>query len=52
VLLIADIVGRIGMVVRGLYAVDSVKQITDIILGTSIVAIFVFYIGSKWSTFR
>jgi hypothetical protein len=52
VFLIADIVGRIGMVETGLYPVDSLKQIAAIILGTSIVAIFAFYIGLKWSTFK
>lgn len=50
-LLIADIVGRIGMVVAGLYPVDSFKQIFAITLGTSIVVVFAFYIGLKWSTF-
>lgn len=52
VFLITDIVGRIGMVVASLYPVDSVKHIAAIILGTSIVAIFAAYVGSKWSTFR
>jgi hypothetical protein len=52
VFLIADVVGRIGMVVTGLYPVDSAKQIAAIILGTSLVALFAVYIGSKWSTFR
>jgi hypothetical protein len=51
VLLIADIVGRIGMVVTGLYPVDSFKQIFAIILGTSVVAVFAVYIGLKWSMF-
>ena len=52
VFLIADIVGRIGMVVTGLHPVDSLRQIAAIILGTSIVAIFAVYIGWKWPTFR
>jgi hypothetical protein len=52
VFLIADIVGRIGMVVTGLYPIDSLKQMAAIILGTSIVVIFAFYVGLKWSTFR
>jgi hypothetical protein len=43
VFLIADVVGRIAMVVTGLYPVDSLKQIAAIILGTSIVAIFAVY---------
>jgi hypothetical protein len=51
VLLIADIIGRIAMVVTGLYPVDSFKQILAIILGTSIVALFAVYIRLKWSSF-
>jgi hypothetical protein len=50
-LLIADIMGRIAMVVTGLYPVDSFKQILAIVLGTSIVAIFAVYIRLKWSSF-
>lgn len=52
VLLIAVIVGRIGMVVAGLYPADSFKQILAIILGTSLVGVFAVYIRSKWSLFR
>ena len=52
VLLIAVIVGRIGMVVAGLYPVDSFKQILAIILGTSIVGVFAVYIRRKWSLFQ
>jgi hypothetical protein len=51
VLLIVDIAGRIGMVVAGLYPVDSFKQVLAIILGTSMVAVFAAYIGLKWSLF-
>jgi len=50
-LLVVDIVGRIAMVVAGLYPVDSVKQILAMFLGTSIVAIFAGYIKLKWSFF-
>jgi acyl-homoserine lactone acylase PvdQ len=52
VLLVADIAGRIGMVVTGLYPVDTFKQALAIILGTCIVAAFIVYIGLKWSAFR
>jgi len=52
VLLIADVAGRIGMVVAGLYPIDSLKQILAIILVTSIVAVFAAYIGLKWSLFN
>jgi hypothetical protein len=51
VLLIGVIVGRIGMVVTGLYPVDSLKQIFAIVLGTSLVAVFAVYIRLKWSLF-
>jgi peptidoglycan/LPS O-acetylase OafA/YrhL len=51
VFLILDIVGRIAMVVTGLYPVHPFGQAIAIILGTSIVAIFAVYIGSKWSSF-
>jgi hypothetical protein len=39
------------MVVTGLYPVHPFGQATAMILGTSIVAIFAVYIGSKWSSF-
>jgi hypothetical protein len=51
VLLIIVIIGRISMVVAGLYSVDSFKQALAIFLGTSIVAFFAIYIGLKWSWF-
>src|ERR1700741_5248184 len=41
VILITVIVGRIAMVVTGLYSVGSFKQLFGIIVGTAIVAIFV-----------
>lgn len=52
VLLVADIVGRVAMVVAGLYPIDSLKQRVAIILGTSIVAVFAIYVRLKWSSFR
>lgn len=50
-LLIVDIIGRIAMVVMGLYPIDSLKQILAMILGTSIVALFAIYIKMKWRSF-
>jgi hypothetical protein len=50
-LLIGVIVGRIGMVVTGLYPVDSLKQIFAMVLGTSLVTVFAVYIRLKWSFF-
>jgi len=52
VLLIADIAGRVAMVVTGLYPLDSWKQTFAIILGTSIVAAFAIYIRLRWPSFR
>ena len=51
VFLIAVLIGRIAMVVTGLYPVDTFKQILAIIAGTSIVAVFAVYIRLKWSSF-
>src|SRR5258706_14061105 len=52
VMLIADIVGRIIMVVTGLYPTDSFKQTFSIIAGTVIAGIFALYIGLKWNAFK
>ena len=48
-LLIADIVGRLALVVTGLYPLDSLKQIVGIIGGTAIATAFAIYIylGTK-----
>jgi hypothetical protein len=51
VFLIIVIIGRISMVVAGLYSVDSFKQALAMFLGTSIVVFFAIYIGLKWSSF-
>lgn len=52
VLLSADIVGRVALVVAGLYPTDSLKNTLSIIAGTAIVALFAVYIGVKWKSFR
>ena len=49
--LVADIVGRLVMVMTGLYPTNSFKQIIAIGLGTVIAAIFAIYIGSKQKSF-
>ena len=51
ILLVADVIGRIVMVVAGLYPIDSPKQTFAIIFGTAIAAIFAIYIGLKWKSF-
>jgi len=52
VLLCADIVGRIALVLAGLYPLDSAVQTFAIIAGTAIAVLFAVYIVGKWATFR
>ncbi len=52
VLLIADILGRIALVVAGLYPLNSLEQVIGIIGGTALAVIFALYIGSQWRVFR
>jgi hypothetical protein len=52
VLLIADVLGRMVMVLTGLYPVNSALQIVGIIVGTSLAAFFAVYAGLQWNTFR
>ncbi len=49
--LAADVVGRVAMVLTGLYPVDSMLQIFAMATGTAIVIAFAIYIASKWATF-
>lgn len=52
VLLCGDVIGRIAMVVTGLYPVNSFMQTFAIVVGTSIAAIFAVYIGMKLKFFN
>jgi len=52
VLLIADAVGRMTMVLTGLYPVGFGLQTFAIITGTSIVIFFAIYIGLKLKYFK
>jgi len=52
VLLGGDVLGRIGMVVFGLYPLDSFRQTFGIVAGTAIAAFFAVYIGWKLKSFR
>jgi hypothetical protein len=52
VLLIADILGRIALVVAGLYPLSSLEQVIGIVGGTAIAIIFAIYVGSQWAVFR
>jgi hypothetical protein len=51
VLLIVVIIGRIAMVVTGLYPIDSRLQLVAIALGTSIAAAFAIFIRLNWNVF-
>jgi hypothetical protein len=50
--LLADVIGRVAMIVTGLYRLESVKQTVAIILGTLIVVVFAVYIRLRWDSFR
>jgi hypothetical protein len=52
VLLGADIIGRVALVVVGLYPTNSLENTLAIIGGTAVAVIFAIYIGWKWKTFR
>ena len=52
VLLGADIIGRVALIVVGLYPTNSLENTLGIIAGTVIAVIFAIYIGWKWKTFR
>jgi peptidoglycan/LPS O-acetylase OafA/YrhL len=51
VCLAADVVGRVAMVLTGLYPLDSPGQTFAIVTGTAIVVAFAIYILSKWRAF-
>lgn len=51
-LLLVVIGGRIGMLVTGLYPVNSFRQTAAILLGTTIAAGFTIFIASQKSAFR
>ena len=46
-----DVVGRIALVVTGLFPINTFRQTGAIVAGTTIVIIFAAYIGSKWEHF-
>ncbi len=51
VLLVADILGRIALVVTGLYPLNTAEQVIAIVIGTAIAGLFAVYIGFKWELF-
>jgi hypothetical protein len=52
ILLCGDVIGRIAMVIFGLYPVNSFRQTFGIVVGTAIAAFFAIYIGLKLKSFR
>ena len=52
VLLLVDILGRIALVVVGLYPLNSLEQIIGIVGGTAIAITFAVYIRTQWAVFR
>lgn len=46
------VIGRILLVVGGLYPIDTFLQKFSIIAGTAIAVIFAAYIGRRWSLFH
>ena len=52
VCLVLVIVGRIVLVLTGLYPLTSFLQDISIIIGTALAIIFAIYIGLKWKSFR
>jgi uncharacterized membrane protein YccC len=49
--LVVDVLGRVGMVLAGLYPIDSFLQTSAIIIGTVIAAAFAVYIWSRRNSF-
>jgi hypothetical protein len=47
-----DVVGRIALVVTGLFPINAFRQTGAIVAGTTVVIIFAAYIGSKWKQFN
>ncbi len=51
ILLCGDVLGRVAMIVTGLYPADSFKQSFAILVGTAIAIFFAFYILLKIKVF-
>ena len=50
--LILVVLGRVALVITGLYPLNSLLQTTAIIIGTALAIYFAIYIGLKWRYFR
>ncbi len=51
-LLVADIFGRIILVIAGLYPINTYENTFSIVAGTVIAGLFAIYIGLKWKSFN
>ncbi len=51
ILLVADILGRIALVITGLFPIDTLENTFSIVAGTAIAGVFALYIGWKWKSF-
>jgi len=52
VLLCGDVLGRIAMVLFGLYPLGSLRQTFGIVVGTAIAIVFAVYVGLKLKSFH
>lgn len=52
VLLCGDVLGRVGMVLAGLYPLSSFKQTFAIVVGTAIALFFAIFIGLRLKIFE
>ena len=52
VLLVADVAGRIALVVAGLYPLNSIEQTFAIVVGTLIAIAFGIFIAMQWKILK
>ena len=52
VCLVLVVIGRISLVIFGLYPLNSSLQTFSIIVGTALAIFFAIYIGAKWKCFK
>jgi len=50
--LVVDVIGRLAMVVTGLYPTGSLKQVLAIVVGTALAVLFALYIWHKRDSFQ
>jgi uncharacterized membrane protein (UPF0136 family) len=52
ILLVADILGRMTLVITGLYPINTLENTLGIVVGTIIAGVFALYVGWKWKSFN